>query len=202
VLLVATEETPLDERERVVRETAKGETPTFEAIYDEHFAFVWRSARRLGVQESAQDDVAQEVFVVVHARLAQFEGRSSIKTWLFGILVHVVRNHRRTIARKQPHEAHDDEGRLEFIHDDASRGPHERAVKAEALRTLHAVLDGLDDDKREVFVLAELEQMSAPEIAIATGANVNTVYSRLRMARREFEESLARHKAREERSEP
>jgi len=73
----------------------------------------------------------------------------------------------------------------------------EHLAEREARRVLHALLAGLDDDKRAVFVLAELEQMSAPEIAEATGLKLNTVYSRLRLARAEMDKALERHRARE-----
>ena len=75
-------------------------------------------------------------------------------------------------------------------------------AEREAVRTLHTILDELDDEKREVFVLAELEQMTVPEIADAVEANVNTVYSRLRAARREFDQAVLRHRAREQWREP
>ncbi|MGE3634951.1 MAG: RNA polymerase sigma factor, partial [Sandaracinaceae bacterium] len=71
-----------------------------EEIYDACFDFVWRSARRMGVAEAHADDVVQEVFLVAHRRLADFEGRSSVRTWLFGILLRVVSDHRRTLRRK------------------------------------------------------------------------------------------------------
>ena len=69
--------------------------------------------------------------------------------------------------------------------------------KAEAVRVLHALLDEMDDERREIFVMAELEQMTMPEIAATLGLNVNTAYARLRAARTTFEESVARHRARE-----
>ena len=167
--------------------------PTFAAVYEAHFAFVWRSVRRLGVDDSAVDDVVQEIFVIVHRRLADFEARSSIKTWLFGIVLRVVRDHRRTLRRKSPPRATD----ADNVAADAEHNPLERAAKAEAARVLHAILDELDDEKREVFVLAELEQMTAPEIADALGVPLNTVYSRLRSARQDFEAAVARHRARD-----
>ncbi len=83
-----------------------------------------------------------------------------------------------------------------------SMGPVEQCEKAEAARLLRALLETLDEDKREVFVLAELEQMSVPEIAAALELNVNTTHSRLRAARRGFEQALARHRARDERRRP
>jgi RNA polymerase sigma-70 factor (ECF subfamily) len=175
-----------------------GGVHVFEEVYEEHFAFVWRSVRRLGVDESAVDDAVQEIFVVVHRRLASFEARAAIRTWLFGIVLRVVRHHRRTLRRKPAQLGgkgadHD----VESVVDAVSQGPHESAAKAEAVRALHALLDELDDDKREVFVLAELEQLTVPEIAEAIDANVNTVYSRLRAARKDFEQAVQRHRARD-----
>ncbi len=161
-------------------------------IYEECFDFVWRSARRMGVAESSVDDVVQEVFLVAHRRLADFEGRSAVRTWLFGILIRVVSDHRRTIRRK---------GGLaplpEGLACESAPCPAGEAERSQALSLLHRLLDELDDEKRAVFVLAELEQLTAPEIAEALSINLNTVYSRLRAARREFEKALERQKMRE-----
>jgi RNA polymerase sigma-70 factor (ECF subfamily) len=174
------------------------ETPSFDEVYEQNFAYVWRSARRLGVSDAAIDDVVQEVFMVVHRRLPEFEGRSALRTWIYGIALRVVRDHRRSMRRKSPHSVRPEAPvDPDALGDTGSRGPHESAAKAEAVRVLHALLDQLDDEKREVFVLAELEQLPAPEIASALGVNVNTVYSRLRAARQAFEEALARHHARD-----
>ncbi|MBX3212093.1 MAG: sigma-70 family RNA polymerase sigma factor [Labilithrix sp.] len=162
-------------------------------VYREHFAFVWRSARRLGVGEASIDDVVQEVFVIVHRRLGEFEGRSALRTWLFGITLRVARDHRRQAARKRP-EAAVDPDTLRAT----SPGPAEAMERAEAARVLHAILDEMDDDRREVFVMAELEQMTMPDIAETLGVNVNTAYARLRAARQAFEAALARHRARDE----
>jgi RNA polymerase sigma-70 factor (ECF subfamily) len=165
---------------------------SFEAIYQAHFSFVWRSVKRLGIRDAAIDDAVQEVFVVVHRRLAGFEGRSSVRTWLFGIALRVVRDHRRSARRRDPGcEVDPDTLRAN------DSGPAETAEKAEAVRLLHALLDELDDERREVFVMAELEQMAMPEISEALGINVNTAYARLRTARQEFEQALARHRARD-----
>jgi RNA polymerase sigma-70 factor (ECF subfamily) len=71
-------------------------------------------------------------------------------------------------------------------------------ARVEAAQLLTAFLDTLDDDKRETFILAELEQMTVPEIAEAVDANVNTVYSRLRAARKAFEQTVSRIRARDE----
>jgi RNA polymerase sigma-70 factor (ECF subfamily) len=168
---------------------------TFQRFYDDHFAFVWRSVRRLGVAPSAVDDLVQEVFLVAHRRLATFEGRSRAKTWLFGIVLNAVRHHRRS-ARRRPIAAEAD---LDAIVSEGG-GPLERTEERQAVQILYSLLDALDDDRREVFVLAELEGLTAPEIAELTGANVNTVYGRLRAARQAFEAAVARLRARERRT--
>jgi RNA polymerase sigma-70 factor (ECF subfamily) len=172
---------------------------SFPEVYEAYFAFVWRSARRLGAPALTIDDVVQETFVIVHRRLGEFEGRSSLKTWLFGIVLNVVRAHRRALVAKHPHALRaQPDTELEGVRDTAP-GPHEIATQAEAVRLVDRLLEALDDEKREVFVLAELEQLSAPEIATAVGIPLNTVYSRLRLARQEFAAAAARHRARDER---
>jgi RNA polymerase sigma-70 factor, ECF subfamily len=174
------------------------QAPAFAQLYEEYFSFVWRSARRLGAPDAIVDDVVQEIFVIVHRRLRAFEGRSSMKTWLFGIVLNVVRAHRRSLRAKHPHMLSAERAvDLESLADGAS-GPQDVAMRAEATRLVDRFLDELDDDKRAVFVLAELEQMSAPEIAAALAAPLNTVYSRLRLARQEFAAAAARYRARDE----
>ena len=162
----------------------------FVAVYHAHFAFVWRSLRRLGVAEHALDDAAQEVFITVHRRLGEFEGRSSIKTWLFGILLNTARHHRRSMARRR-----DQDPLPDVVIDAAHGGPLESLARAQAVAVLHGFLEGLDDTLRECFVLSELEQMTAPEVAAATGANLHTVHSRIRTARQQFEQMVARRRA-------
>ncbi|MFO0588281.1 MAG: sigma-70 family RNA polymerase sigma factor [Polyangiaceae bacterium] len=171
--------------------------PSFEDVYDEHAEMVWRSLRRLGVPEASVDDALQEVFLVVHRRLHEFEGRSSLKTWLFGVVLGVAKNQRRSVRRRAP------EGVLASEVDDempspSNRTPEGNAQSAEAVRTLHALLDELDEDKRQVFVMADLEEMTAPEIAAALKLNVNTVYARIRAARLGFEQAVARFRSKEE----
>ena len=170
-------------------------TLVFAEVYEAQFDFVWRSARRLGVSALHLDDVVQEVFLVVHRRLAEFEARSSLKTWLFAITRRVVGDYRRSARRKpsEPIGNYEPEASASCLAD-------ARLARDEDARLLYALLDELDEDKREVFVLAELEQMSGPEIAEALGDNVNTVYARLRAARAAFEAAVARHHARSRRA--
>lgn len=162
----------------------------FDAIYREHFPFVWRNLRRLGVAEAYVEDAAQEVWVVVHRRLKDFEGRSSVRTWLFGIAMRTASDHRRWRRRKDPRDRDDEVDAL------ASRAPSPEALteRSQAARALDALLDAIPEERRAVFVLAELEQMSAPEIAASVGVPLNTVYSRLRVARAEFEAAARRYR--------
>jgi RNA polymerase sigma-70 factor (ECF subfamily) len=164
---------------------------SFEVLYDTHFPYIWRVVLRLGVPFVQVDDVVQEVFLIAHRKLDTFEGRSTIKTWLYGIALRVARVHRVRCTRWSEADALDEE---QVQGPDAAR-PDERAQRAEAARLVCVLLDHLDDSQREVFVLAELEQMSAREIAEALGLKLNTVYSRLRLARAAFAQAAARHRA-------
>lgn len=157
---------------------------TFADLYDQHFDFVWRSARRLGVDPSHLEDVVQDVFITVHRRLDSFEGRSNLRTWVFGIALRVVRDHRRSLHRKPS-------APLQHEPADQSRDPAEAAERSQDVRLLHRLLDTLGDDQREVFVLTELEQLTAPEIASMLEINLNTVYARIRAARSTFEAAAA-----------
>jgi RNA polymerase sigma-70 factor, ECF subfamily len=174
-------------RGQVARESGRF-VATFTELYRDYFDFVWLSLRRLGVPLSHVNDGAQEVFLVVHRRMEDFEGRSSIKTWLFGIAVRVASQQRRT-ARRHPELPLTDEVEATNASD-----PHDATVHGQELKMLYELLDQLEDDKRAVFVLAELEQMTAPEIADALSIKLNTVYSRLRAARRDFDTALSRRR--------
>jgi RNA polymerase sigma-70 factor (ECF subfamily) len=169
------------EREAVVR-------PSFDELYVEHFTFVWRNLRRLGVADAALSDAAQDVFLVVHRRLADFEPRAALRSWLYSIVVRVARQHRRG-ARRKPVEPLDDATHCPVA---PGLGPEQLAEQSEALRRLLTLLEELDDSKREAFVLSELENLTAPEIAAILGVNVNTIYARVRAARRELESALTR----------
>jgi RNA polymerase sigma-70 factor (ECF subfamily) len=164
----------------------------FDAIYDEHFAFVWRNLRRLGVPESSLRDAAQEVFLVVHRRLGDFEGRAPLRTWIYSIVTRVARQNRRTRSRKELRDVEDPER----VADTREAAPDERAERGEALGIVLELIAELDEDKRTVLILADLEDMTVPEIAVTVDANVNTVYSRLRAARREIRGALDRRRAR------
>lgn len=151
----------------------------FTQLYEEHFDFVWRSVRMLGVPVDAADDAAQDVFLVAHRRLDDFEGRSGARTWLFAIALRVVSDFRRSRRRKLRLLE-----RVMRTEPAPTHTPFDAAVGNERRDALLCALDGLPDEQRAVFVLADIEEMSAPEIATALDVNLNTVYSRLRSARK------------------
>lgn len=150
-------------------------------LYAEHFEFVWRSARYLGEPPASLDDAVQDVFLVAYRRFQDFEARSSPRTWLFAITLRVVRDHRRSRRRKT--RLLDSVKRMLT---GTAPTPYDHAAHAERGRVLLSALDTLPDEQREVFVMADLEELSAPEIASVLNVNLNTVYSRLRTARREL----------------
>lgn len=164
----------------------------FDQVFTQHVDFAWRALRRHGVAEADLEDACQEVFLAVHRNLASFEGRSTLRTWIYGICRGVAANHRRRagnryeIASAQP----DDGQRCDAL--DA----FERTARRQGLALLEALLDRLDDAKREAFVLYEIEEMTLAEIAEATRASRTTVHSRLQAARREVAAHLERIRAR------
>ncbi|OJY23888.1 MAG: hypothetical protein BGO98_18320 [Myxococcales bacterium 68-20] len=177
---------PLDEDEDVARPEATT-PPSFDAVYDQHVDFVWRALRGLGVAPHFLDDAVQDVFIVVHRRLPAFEGRSKVTSWLFSIALRVAHTYRR---RQRPT---DDLAEVEDHLLDDRPSPFDAAARTEILELLERILDLLDDKKRIVFVLMELEQMTAEEVAALLDANINTIYSRHRQARIEFDRLIALH---------
>jgi RNA polymerase sigma-70 factor, ECF subfamily len=200
--LLSLRRSPLAAAPRSGSPSSRPEGLDFDAVYEENLRFVWRAARRMGIDAADTDDVVQEVFFVAHRRLAEFEGRASIKTWLFKILMFVIRHHRRGCQRRPDQRAAGSIRNVDQIADRQTRGPAEAAERADAVRILDTLLAHLDDDKREVFVLAEVEQLTSVEIAEVLDVNLNTVYSRLRVARQEFQRALMRFQGRERGGQP
>jgi RNA polymerase sigma-70 factor, ECF subfamily len=163
----------------------------FERIYQEQFPFVWRSLGALGVTGPSRDDAAQDVFLVVHRRLGEFQGRSSLRTWIFAIVEHVAYNHRRADRRKRSPLTSLDEAQQS-----EEPGPFERAQDREIAEFLQHFLDGLRAEQRLLFVLVLVEQMSAPEVAEVLGIPLNTAYTRIRAIKQSFRKAAA---ARQER---
>jgi RNA polymerase sigma-70 factor (ECF subfamily) len=162
---------------------------SFRSLYDTHVDFVWRNLRRLGVFESEVEDRAQEVFVVAHRRFDEFEERGhGPRAWLFQIVLRVASDARRHHRR---HPEVPDGG--DVVDRACVDAPQPEAVaRREALSRLDGALATIDLGRRAVLVLHEIEEMTAPEIAQVLGIPLNTVYSRLRVAREKLEEALAK----------
>lgn len=157
----------------------------FRAVYDAHFALVWRTLQRFGVPRRDLEDATQEVFVVVHRRLAEFEGRSKLSTWLFSICMHVGTTRARRAHLRR--EVLDESPALELAQDPDCE---HRLQRKRDLGRLQAMLDELDPGQRAVFCLYELEELTGEQIAELLELPLGTVYSRLRKARSLIERKL------------
>src|SRR5262245_30853730 len=155
-----------------------GPAMSFRAIYDEHVAFVFRPLRRFGVPGRMLPDAFQKVFTVAFRSLDRFEGRSSLRTWLFGIARRVASDLRRSAP-----------ARFEVLEDAPDERPDERcdalaqAEQKQALARAEALLGSLPEEQRIVFALFEIEEWTGAEISEATEVPIATVHSRLRLAR-------------------
>jgi len=165
------------------------------ALYDEHFAFVWRNLRRLGVMQAQLDDAVQDVFLVAHRRFGALSGHGEPRAWLFGISYRVAADYRKATRRRE-----------RWVNRDANADavgaltpdPHEAATAREATRQVQRLLETLDLDKRAVLILVDLEDMPVPEAARALGWGVDAAYGRLRRAREAFKRAYCRASEREQ----
>lgn len=173
------------------------EVPSFEAVYHDYFEFVWAGARRLGVSTAALDDVVQEIFMVIHAKLHTVRQPQSLRSWIYGVVRRTVSDHHR--AQRTRDASTGAYALVTELQNYAPRTPSDIKERNDQAALLYSVLDEIDWPKREVFMLVELEQMTVPEVVEALEIPLNTAYSRLRAARIEFEEILARRAARRER---
>ncbi|WP_437756762.1 RNA polymerase sigma factor [Sorangium sp. So ce321] len=163
--------------------------PKFRALYDAHFNFVWCSLRRLGVREADVLDLAQKVFLTAHIKLAEFEGRSLITTWLFGICQRVASDYRRSARFRR--EVTTDAAEMD-LYGATSEDLARSAESRQRAQAAEAILNKLPEPQRLVFVLFELEEMSGQDIADLLGISVGTVRSRLRLARETFSREVKR----------
>jgi RNA polymerase sigma-70 factor, ECF subfamily len=156
----------------------------FQTLFAAEFGYVCQTLRRLGVFEADLDDSAQEVFLAVYRKWGDYDPSRPVRPWLVGFAFRVGANARR--RRKLAHDEFD-----ETLEGPAS-SPEERAQKNQATTLALRILQKMGEERRDVFVMHELEDIQAPEIAVILDVPLNTVYSRLRTARLEFEEHAAR----------
>lgn len=164
---------------------------SFESVYAQHFDFVWAMVRRSGVPDEAVADIVQEVFLVVHRKLNTLEAPDALRSWLYSIARRCASAHHMK-AKAQRLTTSD----LDELADvESGESPADLAERSDEVRQLWQLLDSLEAPKREVFIMAELGEMSCPEIARALCIPLNTAYSRLRHAREAFDAALQRAKA-------
>jgi RNA polymerase sigma-70 factor (ECF subfamily) len=160
--------------------------PDFRTIFEQEFDYVWSTLRRLGVAERDLEDVVHETFLRIHAKLHECDTTTSLRPWLFAFAFRMASDYRR-LARN----------RMEVIGVDpeiaeSGQAPDAEAERRESLALVSRALDALDEHRRAVFVLHELEERPIPEVAAILSIPLNTAYSRLRLAREEFSAAFTR----------
>lgn len=162
---------------------------SFPSIFEEYAPYVMRVMRHLGVAPADVRDQSQEVFLAVFRGLDEFAGRSALRTWIYGICLRVASNHRRRahVRRERPVS--------ELPEQPADAEQLEALELREQWPALQRLLDCLDAEKREVFVLYELEELPMKDVAEACGCPLQTAYSRLRAARRLLLEAYQKREA-------
>ncbi len=152
----------------------------FRATYEAEFSYVWQSLRRMGAKERDLEDLAHDVFVTAYRRRADYDPTRPIRPWLFGICYRLASDFRRRAYHSRE---------LEVDAPEVSDGlptPDDALATQQDRKLLLEALDSLDDAKRAVFVMHELNEHTMPEIAETLGIPLNTAYSRLRLARGEM----------------
>lgn len=159
---------------------------SFRAVFEAEFDYVWHTLRRLGVPDRDLADVTHDVFERVYLRLHQYDAERPVRPWLFGFAFRVAADYRR-LSRNRREELGLSEEPF-----DPSLSPAEELVRAERLELALLALECIEFERRAVFVLHELDEYPIPDVAEALGINVNTAYSRLRLARQEFQRAARR----------
>jgi RNA polymerase sigma-70 factor (ECF subfamily) len=160
----------------------------FESIFRSELPYVLATLRRLGARSADIEDLAHDVFVVVHRRLGDYDTTRPLRPWLVGIAMRIAADDRRLARRRWERE---DDGAVERA-TASGRSPEQQALAAERRAMALVGLDALDLDKRAVLVLHDIDGEPVTEIAHALGIPVNTAYSRLRLARERFREAIRR----------
>jgi RNA polymerase sigma-70 factor (ECF subfamily) len=157
--------------------------PSLEEVYRQHVDFVWRAVRRFGVPAEHAEDAVQDVFMIVQRKLPEFRGDAALTTWLYAIARGVVSNQRRSASRAAK--------RLDAVErPPAPETPEDSARRNQAAALVAEFIEGLDADKRDVFVLCDVEGVPGPQAAEAIGISTNLLHSRLRTARLKFRQCL------------
>ena len=164
-------------------------------LYRVHAPFVWRLAQHLGAPPGDLDDIVHDAFLIAHRRRHDFDPSRPPRSWLFGITRNLVMRartgKRRDAARLRPVPTDELESNLP--------GADDIVQRTQSYALLQGFVAELPDDQREIFVLHDLDSLSAPEVAVTLGIKLNTVYSRLRLARKRFSRFSKREIAKHQR---
>jgi RNA polymerase sigma-70 factor, ECF subfamily len=183
---------PFQARLRDRRPTPAGETSSFKEIYREYSGFVASLGRRFGIPPDGVDDLVQDVFMVIHSRLHTLEEPQMLRNWIYGVVRRTASNHRR--ASRARRISGDESAAKEIASQDPT--PLERAQRNAERRLLSNLLNTLEEPKRQVLTLVEVQELSVPEAAEVIGIPLNTAYSRLRSARQAFDSAISVESAR------
>lgn len=157
----------------------------FADVYAAHARLVWRTLKRMGVRTSDLEDACQEAFLVVHAKLGEFQG-GSLPAWIFAIALRVAADYRKRASVRR-------EVLSEEIPEPSLAETQTGAIeRAQAAALLHSALATLDEDKRAVFILYELEEVRMTDVARTLECPLQTAYSRLHAARDHIAAVVAR----------
>ena len=155
-------------------------------LLEGHFTFIWRLLRRLGVPENDADDAAQQVFIVASRKLDSIAATAE-RSFLFGIALRVASSTRRSLRQR----VEVDDTELVTLAD-GSIAVDEAVARRQGVEILDRIVAALPEELRLVFVLCEIEELSVPEVAELQGIPVGTAASRLRRARKEFNDAARR----------
>lgn len=163
----------------------KADAPAFEDVYEAELPYVWHTLRRLGVPDAEREDLAHDVFMVVHRRLHTYDPARPLRPWLFGIAYRVVSDHRRSarVQRELLDAAPEDRP-------GSGPAPDARRIADDDRRLVLDALATLPLSRRAVFVMYELDGASMNDIADTLGMSRNTCYSHLRRGRKQFAEAV------------
>ncbi len=158
---------------------------SIDALVAQHYGFIWRVLRGLGLSRADAEDATQQVFMIAARKLDAIDPNRA-RSFVYGAALRVANNARRGLRRRR--EVLDGESFDEP--EPESRSPEKMAELVRARQLLSRVLDHLAEKHRRMIVLAEIEQLEVPEIAALEGIPVGTAASRLRVAREKFRAAL------------
>lgn len=158
----------------------------YEAMYRREFSYVFHSLRRLGVNPSDLEDLSHDVFLAAYRRIQDFDASRPIRPWLFGFAYRIASDHRRLSRHRREF------GGLEADAKDAAHLPDEQLAAKQTRDLVIQALDEIEFERRGILIMHDVDGHPMPEISRVLSIPLNTAYSRLRLARRDFEAAIRR----------